>query len=138
MGIGRCYVVLNGIRFQDSAELESEPVRIALPTFYTHLSGRWLETPSGIGSLTKVRFDTWQETRDSMQVMLAVSFDLEDWKERVTGWIKRYQNQALACLRKSDPFSEILSGNDKMTANQAERMARQLRELIHMEWAGAK
>jgi len=131
----RCYVVQNGLRFQDGAGTDNAPVCLVLPILYTRHLGRWMETPSSYRSLADVRFDTWQELRDALHLMLAVSFDLEDWRERVQGWIKRYQNQALACLRRSPAAAgrEQPRADERVTAAQAERMALQLRERMQHE-----
>jgi hypothetical protein len=134
----RCYVVQNGIRFQDAAGADNAPVCLALPVLYTRAGGRWMETPSGYRSLADVGFETWQELRDSMHLMLAVAFDLEDWRERVQGWIKRYQNQALACLRRSSPLRELPAADERVTAAQAERMALQLRQRMQDELAAVR
>jgi hypothetical protein len=128
-------VVQNGLRFQDGAGTDNAPVCLVLPILYTRHLGRWMETPSSYRSLADVRFDTWQELRDALHLMLAVSFDLEDWRERVQGWIKRYQNQALACLRRSPAAAgrEQPRADERVTAAQAERMALQLRERMQHE-----
>ncbi|HKI99384.1 MAG TPA: hypothetical protein VKB51_13005 [bacterium] len=134
----RCYVVQNGLRFQDGAGADNAPVCLALPVMDSRALGRWMETPSDYRSLADVRFDTWQELRDGLHLMLAVAFDVEDWRERVQGWIKRYQNQALACLRRSSPLRELPAADERVTAAQAERMALQLKELMQHELAVAR
>lgn len=134
----RCYVVQNGIAFQDGVDAEASPVRIALPVMATRQLGRWMETPSGYRSLADIRFDTWDELRDALHLLLAVAFDLEDWRERVQGWVKRYQNQALACLRRSSPTRELPATDERVSAAQAERMAHQLKALMQHELAASR
>lgn len=134
----RCYVVQNGLSFQDGAGVDNAPLCLALPTLYTRQLGQWMETPSGYRGLADLRFDTWQELRDALHLLLAVAFDVEDWRERVQGWIKRYQNQALACLRKSSPLRELPAADERVTAAQAERMALQLRARIQEELVGLR
>lgn len=132
---GRCYVVQNGLSFQDNEGIGAMPVRIVLPSLYTHQLGRWMDTASGYDSLSDVRFGGWEELRDSLHLLLAVSLELDDWNERLQGWIKRYQNQALACLRKGHPYREAPRMDERVTAEQAERMARQLRSLMQRQVA---
>lgn len=127
---GTCYVVQNAISFQDTALMDGQPVYLALPTLRSDQLGCWMDTPSGFDSLASMRFETWQELRDALHLLYAVSFELEDWKERVEGWIKRYQNQALACLRKSRHQRENPGPDERVTSALAEQMAQQLKELI--------
>jgi hypothetical protein len=134
----RCFVMQNGLCFQDGVGVDNAPVCLALPVMHTRALGRWMETSSGYRSVSDVRFESWQELRDALHLMLAVAFDLEDWRERVQGWIKRYQNQALACLRKSSPLRQLPAADERVTAAQAERMALQLRELIREELLAAR
>ena len=134
----RCYVMQNGIVFQDGVDANAPPVCIALPTMYTRQLGCWMETPSGYRGLADIRFDTWDELRDALHLLLAVSFDLEDWRDRVQGWIKRYQNQALACLRRSSPARELPADDERVTAAQAERMALQLKAVMQGDLVGAR
>ena len=134
----RCFVVQNGLSFQDGTGTDNAPVRLVLPVMYPRQLGRWMETPSGYRCLADVRFESWQELRDALHLLLAVSFDLEDWRDRVQGWIKRYQNQALACLRRSSPLRELPAADERVTAAQAERMAVQLKERMQLELAVAR
>jgi hypothetical protein len=134
--LARCCVTQNAIVFQDGAEQDDEPVRITLPAFYTAPLGRWLESPSGCRGLGEMRFATWEELRDALHLLMAVSFEAEEWRERVAGWVKRYQNQALATLRKGEPFRDAVPLDERVSAGQAERMARQLRRLIRATSAG--
>lgn len=131
---GWCHVVQNAIAFQDGQVMENQPVRIALPMLRSTQLGRWMDTPSGFRSLADVRMETWPELRDALHLLYAVSFELEDWKERIVGWIKRYQNQALACLRKSRHL-RVPGPDERVTAAQAEQMANQLKALIQGGYA---
>ena len=134
----RCFVVQNGLNFQDGSGTENAPVCLVLPVMYARQLGRWMETSSGYRCLSDVRFDSWQELRDALHLLLAVAFDLEDWRERTQNWIKRYQNQALACLRRSSPLRELPAADERVTAAQAERMALQLKERMQHELAAAR
>ena len=133
-GRERCHVTQNALRFQEGANDDGEPVQIALPNLETRQLGRWMETASGYRSLAEVRFDDPQFERDSYHLMMAVYFELEEWREKVDGWIKRYQNRALACLRKGDGVHPALPPETQVTAEEAEKMALQLRELIQGRW----
>ncbi len=128
--VGSCQVAQNALEFQDGTAADEVSVRVALPSFLSTNACRWMDTHSGFGALSQVAFGSWQELRDSLHLLYAFSFEIEDWKERVSGWIKRYQNQALACLRKGRLFREHPEEDERVTAHQAERMAHQLKEMI--------
>lgn len=127
---GQCYVVQNALCFQEGIQGDEEVTRLALPTFDTRQLGRWMDTASGFRSLGDVRFENWQQVRDALYLMMAVSFEVEEWMEKTEGWIKRYQNRALACLREGRGFQTMPPPGEQVTAKQAENMARQLREMI--------
>lgn len=128
---GYCHVRQNGIAFQTGAGPQMPAERVALPAFSTEALGHWVETPSGFDSLRSLAFDTWPRVRDALHVLLAVSCELEDWKDRVQGWIKRYQSQALTCLRTGKALGdEPEAGRSQLAAVEAERMAWQLRALL--------
>ena len=46
---------------------------------------------------------TWQELADTLQVLFAVSCEIDEWREQVWEWIKSYQDLALEYLRKDIP-----------------------------------
>ena len=129
-GGGRCYVVQNALRFQEGKGHDGDLESLALPSFESRQLGRWMDTASGFRSLANLRFDTWQQVRDALYQMMAVSFEVEEWLERGEAWIKRYQNRALACLREGGDFNAEPPRDDEVTAEQAEQMARELREMI--------
>ncbi len=79
---GRVYLVQNGLGFQDREDLTRPQARISLPSFNTRQLGRWLDTPSGFGSLDGLRLGSWQEARDALHLLFAVSCELDDWKEQ--------------------------------------------------------
>ncbi len=125
----RVHTVQNGIVFQDGDDLHKPLARLNLPSLYTSQLGCWLESRSGFASLAEIRLDTWTEVHDALNVLFAVNCELDDWKERLQGWIKRYQSQALAHLRRGRRGDE-LPLLDERQASQAEDMARRLRTLM--------
>lgn len=127
---GRVYVVQSRLQFQDGEDQARPPVRIGLPSFHTTQQGRWMDTPSAYGALDDMRFDTWQELRDSLHLLFAVSCEMDDWKANIKSWVKRYQNMAMACLRRGSTPQGVLSLADPAAAKVAERMALQLKDLI--------
>lgn len=129
-GGGRCYVVQNALRFQEGTGNDGDMESLALPSFESRQLGRWMDTASGFRSLANLRFDNWQQVRDALYQMMAVSFEVEEWLERGEVWIKRYQNRALACLRAGGDFQAAPLQDDEVTVEQAEQMARELREMI--------
>lgn len=129
-GGGRCHVVQNALRFQEGIGAAGDLESLALPSFESRQLGRWMDTVSGFRSLANISFDTWQQVRDALYQMMAVSFEVEEWLERGEAWIKRYQNRALACLREGGDFRAVPPHDDEVTVEQAEQMARELREMI--------
>ncbi len=125
----RVHVVQNGIVFQDRQDMHQPLVRLTLPSLYTHHLGAWLETRSGFCSLADVQLGGWPQVQDTLNLLFAVSCELEDWTERMDGWIKRYQNQALRFLRQNGQ-GEGVPGSDEGQALRAEDMARLLRQWI--------
>lgn len=130
--VARVHVAQNGLLFQDGENSERPLVRLTLPGLQTWNLGRWVETRSAYHSLADVRLGSWPEVQDTLNVLFAVSCELDDWKDRVQGWVKRYQNQALTYLRRG-------SGNDGLPlltpqkANDAEAMAQMLRAALQAE-----
>ena len=130
---GRCHVRQNGLNIQEDTEGEGPATRLALPSFRIAQLGNWMETPSGYGALAGVRFDTWQGLRDALHMMFAVSLELDDWLDKVRGWIKRYQNQTLTFLRHGGKRAARSAGMARpveVTTDQAERMALELRDFM--------
>jgi hypothetical protein len=125
----RVHVVQNGIVFQDRQDMHQPLVRLTLPSLYSVHLGAWLETRSGFGSLAEARLDTWPQVQDTLNLLFAVSCELEDWRERLDGWIRRYQNQALRFLRQSGQAAGV-SPAEEGQAERAEDMARLLRRWI--------
>lgn len=99
----RVFVVQNAIRFQDSTEAGLAPKSICLPSMYMAALGGWLDTRSGYRALADARADTWQELADALQVLFAVSCEIDEWRQQVREWIKSYQDLALEYLRKDMP-----------------------------------
>lgn len=132
--IGRVHVAQNGLLFQDGESSERPLVRLTLPALQTVNLGRWVETRSGFRSLADVRLGTWPEVQDSLHVLFAVSCELDDWRERVQGWVKRYQNQALTFLRRRPGDDRPLLSHER--ANEAEAMAELLRLALQKDGAG--
>jgi hypothetical protein len=122
---GRVHVVQNGIVFQERQDMHQPLVRLTLPALYTFQLGAWLETRSGFTSLNDVRLNTWPQVQDALNLLFAVSCELEDWRERLDGWIKRYQNQALRFLRQNGPDETFVEEAGEEL--KAEDMARVLR-----------
>jgi hypothetical protein len=122
---GRVHVVQNGIVFQDRQDMRQPLVRLTLPSLYSYQLGTWLETRSGFFSLGAARVTAWPQVQDTLNLLFAVSCELEDWRERLDGWILRYQNQALRFLRQCGPGGAPLS--DEGQELHAEDMARVLR-----------
>ncbi len=125
----RMHVAQNGLLFQDSENSDRPLVRLTLPALQTWNLGRWVETRSGFHSLAGVRLGAWPEVQDTLNVLFAVSCELDDWRERMQSWVKRYQNQALTYLRRR------ASGDDRpllspQRACEAEEMAKMLRQAI--------
>jgi len=127
---GRIYLAQNALTFQDDETQTRPPARLALPSFHSRLAGRWMDQPSGYGCLDDMRFSTWQEVRDSLHMLFAVSCEVDDWKGNLESWIKRYQGQALACLRRGRIDPDDDSGDNPGDAREAEQMAMLLKELI--------
>ena len=123
--VGRVHVVQNGIVFQERQDMRQPLVRLTLPSLYSFHLGSWLETRSGFKGLGDVAVTTWPQVQDALNMLFAVSCELEDWRERLDGWIKRYQNQALRFLRHAGPEGTPVS--DGVLDVQAEDMARVLR-----------
>jgi hypothetical protein len=126
---GRVHVVQNGIVFQERQDMRQPLVRLTLPSLYGHQLGTWLETRSGFASLGHVKLHSWPQVQDALNLLFAVSCELEDWRERLDGWIQRYQNQALRFLRQNGPSDGeglLAPGQDV----KAEDMARLLRQCI--------
>jgi hypothetical protein len=125
----RVHVVQNGIVFQDRQDAHQPLVRLTLPCLYTQHLGAWLETRSGFRSLADIRLNAWPQVQDTLNLLFAVSCEIEDWREKIDGWIRRYQNQALRFLRQSGPEpGGPLSG--EVRARRSEEMARVLRAWI--------
>lgn len=99
----RVFVVQNAIRFQDSTEGGLEPKTFGLPSMYMGALGRWLDTRSGYRSLGETRAEAWQELADTLQVLFAVSCELDEWRDQVREWIKTHQDLALEYLRQDIP-----------------------------------
>ncbi len=99
----RCHVRQNGLRFQDGAGPAREPRRISIPSFNTSWLGRWVEGRSEYGSLAEIRARTWTELADALQMLFAVSCEVDEWKERVQTWIQQHQSLALEFLRRELP-----------------------------------
>jgi hypothetical protein len=133
----RVHVAQNGLLFQESDAHDRPLVRLTLPALHTWNLGRWVETRSGFASLADVRVDAWPATQDTLNVLFAVSCELDDWKERMGGWEKRFQNQALAYLRRRTGGGEtpLLS---EQRSREAEDMARLLREAMRSRPAAAE
>lgn len=125
----RCFVVQNGIFFQDGNDPGRERNRLSVPSFYTGALGRWLETKSGYRSLGDIRAGTWQEIADAVQLLFAVSCEVDEWKGRVNDWIEQYQGLGLDYLRKEIPLQEAPSGEQRRRV-EAEKMAKVMRKLI--------
>jgi hypothetical protein len=125
----RVHVVQNGIMFQDRQDMHQPLVRLTLPSLYSTHLGAWLETRSGFGSLAEARLNAWPQVQDTLNLLFAVSCELEDWRERLSGWIRRYQNQALRYLRQSGQ-AEWADPAEEGQAERAEDMARLLRGWI--------
>ena len=126
---GRIHVAQNGLLFQDGDNSERPLVRLTLPALQTWNLGRWVETRSGYHSLADARMETWPEVQDTLNVLFAVSCELDDWRERMQGWVKRYQNQALTYLRRH-PGGDDRPLLSQQRANEAEEMAKVLRHAI--------
>jgi len=127
--IARCYVVQNGICFQDADHAAGSEVRISLPSFYTSQLGRWVETRSRQESLADLRAESWDELLDSLQMLFSVSSEVEEWRDRVGLWIQRYQNRAMAYLRRGAPAGQEPVAEEQQ-AHEAEQMAVMLKKLI--------
>ena len=125
----RIHVVQNGIVFQDRQDMRQPRVRLTLPTLASQHLGAWLETRSGFESLAEARLTNWPQVQDTLNLLFAVSCELEDWRERLDGWTRRYQNQALRFLRQNGPGEPVAQGGDRQ-ALEAEDMARLLRRWI--------
>ena len=97
--IARCHVIQNGLELQVGNGAERNRKKISLPSFYQKAMGGWLETNSGFRSLSELRARTWQEAFDAMQVLFAVSCEVDEWRDKTSNWIKQYQNLALEILR---------------------------------------
>jgi hypothetical protein len=134
--VGRVHVAQNGVLFQESENSERPLVRLTLPALQTWNLGRWVETRSGFQSLADARMECWPEVQDTLNMLFAVSCELDDWKEKVHGWVKRYQNQALSYLRRrfGCEVSPLLS---PQRASEAEHMARTLREALQAGAGGS-
>ncbi|MDH4122100.1 MAG: hypothetical protein OEV94_10385 [Deltaproteobacteria bacterium] len=99
------HVIQNGLRFQDAAGHGGEEdtggmARLSLPALAGRNLGRWVDTFHGFSSLSKVRVEGWRDALDGLLMLYAVSGEMEEWKERVSIWIERYQNRAMAVLRR--------------------------------------
>ncbi|MBI4082974.1 MAG: hypothetical protein HY423_10225 [Candidatus Lambdaproteobacteria bacterium] len=128
--LARCYVVQNGIAFADSDRGAPSEVRISMPSFAADQLGRWVETRSGFASLADLRAGTWPEVMDALQMLFAVSSEVEEWLARVKGWIQRHQNRALGYLRRGSLGGEEPLLTNAMQAQEVERMAMTLKRLI--------
>jgi len=69
---------------------------------------------------------TWPQVQDTLNLLFVVSCELEDWGERLGGWIERYQGQALRFLRQHGP--DGAPAPDMGQETQAKEMARTLRQ----------
>ena len=127
---GQVYLMQNALTFQDGEAEGDPPVRISLPSFHPRHCGRWMDLPSGYTSLDDMRFTTWPEVRDSLHLLFAVSSEVDDWKENVQNWTKRYQGQAMSCLRRGRSGIAGLPAENTTTQEEAERMAQLLCSLI--------
>ncbi len=124
-----CQLVQNGIAFQDSETPEAARLRISLPSLLPKQLGRWVDTRSGVPSLAALNTDSWQEVLDGLYVLLAVSGEVVEWKDRVRAWIERYQNRALISLRQGFEAAPE-PPTEPACAGRAESMATLLRDRI--------
>jgi len=125
----RCFVVQNGIIFQDGNDPSRPRNRLSVPSFYAGSLGRWLDTKSGYRSLADARAGTWQQLADAVQLLFAVSCEADEWKGRVREWIQEYQNLALDYLRKEVPAHPAPPG-DPGRRLEVEQMAEMMRTLL--------
>ncbi|MDH4225545.1 MAG: hypothetical protein OEW12_07860 [Deltaproteobacteria bacterium] len=95
-----CRVAQNAIAFHDGEDGGRAVARLALPSFHSSLLGRWVDTLTGYRCLADIRASTWDELLDTLYMLYSISGELEEWKERAAIWIERYQNRALAVLRR--------------------------------------
>ena len=125
----RCFVVQNGIFFQDGNDPGRQRNRLSVPSFYPTALGRWLETRSGYRSLAEVKAESWQELADAVQLLFAVSCEVDEWKGRVRDWIEEYQALGLDYLRKEVPVqtAPVREPEGRM---EAEKMAAVMRKII--------
>jgi len=128
--VGRLYLIQNALTFQEGEAEGEAPVRLCLPSFHPKQCGRWMDLPSGFGCLDEMRFSTWMEVRDSLHMLFAVSCEVDDWKENVQNWIKRYQGQAMTCLRRGRIGLGLPVAEAPGTREEAEHMAKLLCSLI--------
>ena len=107
----------------------SARLRISLPSLLPKQLGRWVDTRSGVASLAALNTDSWQEVLDGLYVLLAVSGEVVEWKDRVRAWIERYQNRALISLRQGFAAAPE-PPPEPAYAGRAESMATLLRDRI--------
>lgn len=125
----RVFVVQNAIRFQNSTEAGLAPESICLPSMYMAAQGKWLDTRSGYRALADARADTWQELADALQVLFAVSCEIDEWREQVREWIKSNQDLALEYLRKEMP-AEPSPGDTPEDGADLHEMLRAMQQLL--------
>lgn len=127
----RCHIVQNGIHFQDGVGPERQQRNISLPSFLTHSLGRWMEGRSGFNSLADLHVKQRQEIFDAMQMLFAVSCEVDEWKERCNNWLKQYQNLALEILRNEVPIPQRPTAEGgRARQAQVEHMANTMRRMI--------
>jgi len=127
--LARCYVVQNGLQFQVGNGPQRNLRKISLPSFYRDAMGGWLETRSGFRSMAELRARTWQEVFDAMQVLFAVSCEVDEWRDKTRNWVQQYQNLALEVLRNEAavaPEDGAIANEDQTVAQMAVVMRKML------------
>lgn len=130
----RSYVKQNAITFQEKQGRDQNLAVICLPSFHTDSLGKWVETRSRFKSLSDIQCNSWPEVNDALHMFFAVSCEIDEWQERVKGWISRYQGQALELLKECETLVAPQTGEPK-NRKEAEEMASTLRRMIRASTA---
>ncbi|MCZ6472293.1 MAG: hypothetical protein O6934_02545 [SAR324 cluster bacterium] len=133
----RCFVVQNGIQFQDAPEPEARQRRISLPSFYGAALGTWLDTRSRYSALADGRAETWQELSDTLQLLFGVSCEVDEWRDQVRERITEYQLLALEYLRREVPLQPAPLAEES-ASRQVQDMAKVMRQLLNSGGSAGK
>ena len=135
---GHCQVIQNGIAFQDAEDIDRGHTRLCLPPFHSGQLGRWVDVRSGFTALADLmKIETWPEVLDGLYLLLSVSGEIDEWKDRFNAWIERFQNRAMVYLRHA-PMDAAPLRDGLGESQPTEDMANVFRRFIQVAPAGVE